>query len=194
MLEPYGPNIVRVSLSKDKAEAVAKPGYGLLPDAATANGWIRRTAENGDVYSSSRLRVEVAGEHAGGHSRPPLPTQIDIAKFFGGSAPPAHIKISTPAGDTLVDMVGWEMAVPNHKDGNADILYDRRPSDKPFFEVGASFVSPDDEHYYGLGQNQEGYLDRRGHAVHAWHDYNAPRSQHRRTLRRYKQRIRPGVG
>ena len=27
------------------------------------------------------------------------------------------------------------------------------------FRVGASFIAPADEHYYGLGQNQEGILD-----------------------------------
>jgi alpha-D-xyloside xylohydrolase len=69
------------------------------------------------------------------------------------------------------------MSVPNHKDGNAAVLYDRRPSDPPFFQVGASFHSPADEHYYGLGQNQEGYLDRRGHSVQCAHDYNAPAGQ-----------------
>ena len=45
---------------------------------------------------------------------------------------------------------------------------------RPFFQVGATFASPKDEHYYGLGQNQEGYLDRRGHVVRCAHDYNAP--------------------
>ena len=74
-------------------------------------------------------------------------------------------------------MQGWQMSVPNHKDMNADILYDRRPWDAPFFQVGATFASPQDEHYYGLGQNQEGYLDRRGHAVRCAHDYNAPAGQ-----------------
>jgi alpha-D-xyloside xylohydrolase len=39
--------------------------------------------------------------------------------------------------------------------------------------VGATFVSPDDEHYYGLGQNQEGFLDRRGHRIECWHNYTA---------------------
>ena len=29
----------------------------------------------------------------------------------------------------------------------------------------------------GLGQNQEGYLDRRGHVIHCEHDYNAPSGQ-----------------
>lgn len=172
VLEPYGANIIRVSLSKDAAEAAAQPGYGFLPGTVSTEGWVHRTGESGDTYSSARLVVEVAGGH-GKPGKPPLQTQIDIAKFFSGSAPPAHIKIGTPAGNTLVDMVGWAMAVPNHKDGNADILYDRRPTDKPFFQVGAFFVSPDDEHYYGLGQNQEGYLDRRGHSVQCWHDYNA---------------------
>ena len=36
-----------------------------------------------------------------------------------------------------------------------------------------AFVSPDDEHYYGLGQNQEGFLDHRGHTVECWHNYLA---------------------
>jgi len=40
--------------------------------------------------------------------------------------------------------------------------------------VGATFASPDDEHYYGLGQNHEGFLDHRGHPVRCWADYTAP--------------------
>ena len=71
-------------------------------------------------------------------------------------------------------MTGWEQAVPNHKDGTADITNDRRPTDPQFFTVGATFVSPDDEHYYGLGDNHEGFLDHRGHPVRCWNDYNAP--------------------
>lgn len=47
------------------------------------------------------------------------------------------------------------------------------PSDAPFYRVGATFTSPDDEHYYGLGQHQEGFLDLRGHTVACWHDYDA---------------------
>ena len=66
---------------------------------------------------------------------------------------------------------------PTHKDGNAGILYDRRSTDAPFFQIGASFASPPDEHYYGLGQNQEGYLDHRNHVLRCAHDYNAPSGQ-----------------
>ena len=65
------------------------------------------------------------------------------------------------------------MTVPNHSEGDAAIVNDERPSDARFYRVGATFVSPEDEHYYGLGQHQEGYLDLRGHKVECWHNYNA---------------------
>jgi alpha-D-xyloside xylohydrolase len=39
--------------------------------------------------------------------------------------------------------------------------------------VGATFASPDDEHYYGLGQNQEGIFDHRGHTIECWNNYTA---------------------
>jgi alpha-D-xyloside xylohydrolase len=70
-------------------------------------------------------------------------------------------------------MTDWSMSVPNHKDGNASVLNDKRPSDPPFYQVGATFVSPDDEHYYGLGQNHEGFLDHRGRRIECWHNYTA---------------------
>jgi alpha-D-xyloside xylohydrolase len=110
----------------------------------------------------------------GGQKYAATGTQGDIAKFFSASVPRLGISIKGADGRSLVEMKSWEMSVPNHKEGNADILYDRRPTDPPFYQVGATFVSPHDEHYYGLGQNQEGYLDRRGHAVRCAHDYNAP--------------------
>ncbi|MBZ5671235.1 MAG: hypothetical protein LAO04_16080 [Acidobacteriia bacterium] len=51
------------------------------------------------------------------------------------------------------------------KDSDRPLNYDRRPEDPQFYRVGATFSSSDGEHYYGLGQNQEAYLDRRGHQV-----------------------------
>jgi alpha-D-xyloside xylohydrolase len=172
-VEAYAPNIVRVSLSLQRDDALAGPGFGISAKAAT-QGWTAETTPAGDVMSSSRMVVTVARE-GGRHA--PTGTQADIAKFFNGSTPGVGIKITTPDGTSLLEMNGWQMSVPNHKDGNADILYDRRPTDAPFFQVGATFVAPKDEHYYGLGQNQEGYLDRRGHAVRCAHDYNAPAGQ-----------------
>jgi alpha-D-xyloside xylohydrolase len=167
-LEAYAPNIIRISLSLVKDQATAPPGYGFLAKPSD-QGWTHETNAQGDLYRSPRLIVTVA------NNRPakPVPTQIDISKYFNGSAPPAHIMVQTTDGKTLVDMTGWSMSVPNHKDGNADILYDRRKTDEPFYQVGATFTSPADEHYYGLGQNQEGYLDHRGHTVESWHDYTA---------------------
>ena len=168
VLEPYAPNIVRITLSLLKEPALAAPGYGLVATPA-AQGWSYQRSDGGDVYQSSRLVVTLAADHPG----KPMATELDIAKFFNGSAPGAHIVVATPDGKTLLDMQGWSMAVPNQKDGTAGVLADRRPSDAPFYQVGASFASPADEHYYGLGQNHEGFLDHRGHAVRCWHDYNA---------------------
>jgi alpha-D-xyloside xylohydrolase len=167
-LEAYAPNIIRVTLSLQKDPALAPPGFGFVA-SSSAEGWTHETGDKGDTYRSSRLVVTVANTIPGHPQR----TEVDIAKFFNGSVPPAHITFSTPEGKVLLDMKDWAMSVPNHKDGNASALNDRRPSDPPFFQVGANFVSPDDEHYYGLGQNHEGFLDHRGHTVECWQNYVA---------------------
>ena len=151
VLEPHAPNIVRVSLSLDKSAALAAPGYGFVA-APSAQGWTHERSEQGDVYRSSRLVVVVAVNRP----RTPMATEVDIARFFNGSAPPADSTFSTPQGKRLLRMTGWSMSVPNHKDGNAGISNDKRPTDAPFHQVGATFASPDDEHYYGLGQHQQG--------------------------------------
>jgi alpha-D-xyloside xylohydrolase len=168
VLEPYAPNIIRVTLSLQREPATAAPGYGFVA-SPSAEGWSRQQDAQGDVYRSQRLVVTVATNRPGKH----LATHDDIAKFFNGSAPPAHIAIATPDGKKLAELIGWSMSVPNYKDGDASVLNDKRPSDPPFYQVGATFVSPDDEHYYGLGQNQEGFLDRRGHRIECWHNYTA---------------------
>ena len=173
LIEPYAPNIVRVSLSLRREDALAAPGYGISA-TPSSTGWVAERGQSGDVLRSSRMVVTVTPE---GPRRAPVGTAADIAKFFIGSTPGIGLSIKTAEGAPLLDMRGWQMSVPNHKDGNADILYDRRPTDPPFFQVGATFASPPDEHYYGLGQNQEGYLDRRGHVVRCAHDYNAPSGQ-----------------
>ena len=173
LVEPYMPNIVRVSMSLRRDDALASPGYG-ISGTPSSTGWVSAKDIFGDVLRSSRMVVTIAPE---GGKWVPTGTEADIAKFFNGSTPGIGLSIKTPEGVTLLEMHGWQMSVPNHKDGNADILYDRRPTDPPFFEVGATFTSPPDEHYYGLGQNQEGYLDHRGHVVRCAHDYNAPSGQ-----------------
>jgi alpha-D-xyloside xylohydrolase len=171
VLEPYAPNVLRVTLSLQHDPAVGKPGYGLVA-APDANGWHANQTETADVYQSSRIIATVDRPHGGG--KPPLRTQVDIGKYFGGSTPGAHITFTTPEGKKLLEMTGWSQSIPNNKDGTAGLLHDRRPTDPEFYVVGAWFASPDDEHYYGLGENQEGFLDHRGHAVRCWNDYLAP--------------------
>jgi alpha-D-xyloside xylohydrolase len=170
VLEPYAPNIIRVTLSLQPEPAKGAPGFGIVAKPANA-GWKPSQTERADVYASDRITVTVDRPRPSG--RPPVQTQVDIGKYFNGSTPGAHITFTTPNGKTLLEMKGWSQAVPNHKDGTAFLESQRRPSDPPFFTVGATFASPDDEHYYGLGQNQEGFLDHRGHAVRCWNDYLA---------------------
>jgi alpha-D-xyloside xylohydrolase len=171
VLEPYAPNILRVTLSLAREPALAAPGYGLVatPDDS---GWSATQTAQADVYQSGRIVATVDKDHPS--TTPPIQTQVDIGKFFNGSAPWAHITLRTPEGKKLLEMNGWSMAVPNHKDGTADLDHDRRSTDPKFYVVGANFASPGDEHYYGLGQNQEGFLDHRGHPVRCWADYTAP--------------------
>jgi alpha-D-xyloside xylohydrolase len=169
VLEPYAPNIVRVTLSLLKEPATAAPGYGFVA-SPSSQGWSRQQNAEGDVYRSSRLVVTVAVNRP----RKPMATELDIAKFFNGSAPATHITVAAPGGKKLAEMTDWSMSTPNHKDGNAGVLNDKRPSDAAFYQVGATFVSPDDEHYYGLGQSQEGYLDHRGHRIECWQSGPAP--------------------
>jgi alpha-D-xyloside xylohydrolase len=168
VLDIFGPNIVRVTLSLDKAAALKGPGVGITA-SATASGWTQASGKDGDTFRSDRLVVHVLPET---HSTP-SGTSADIARYFNGSTPYVGLRIETPAGKEILSMRGWEMAVPNHKDGNADVLYDRRAEDDPYFEVGATFGARSDEHYYGLGQNQQGFLDLRGHSMECAHDYTA---------------------
>ena len=169
VFEPYAPNIIRVTLSLLKQSALAPPGYGFTgtPNAA---GWSHQHTDDGDTYRSERMTVTLAAKRPGGNV---LPTELDIARYFNGSAPGAHITFSTAEGTRLLDMQGWAMAVPNHKDGTAGTLNDKRPSDAPFYQVGATFASPDDEHYYGLGQNQEGFSTIAGIRCECWNNYTA---------------------
>ena len=171
MLEPYAPNILRVTLSLQHGAAVAAPGYGFVgtPDNS---GWTKTETNEADVYGSARIVAKVEREHS--HAEPPRASQKDIAKYFKGSTPGAHITFSTPDGKKLLELIGWSQEVPDYRDGTAGLMHDRRPGDPKFYTVSATFVSPEDEHYYGLGQNQEGFLDHRGHPVRCWADYKAP--------------------
>ena len=171
VLEPYADNILRVTLSLKRETALTAPGYGFVAVPAAA-GWRASQTAQTDVYQSGRIVAVVDKELP--PAVPPPQTQIDIGKYFSSSAPGTHITLRTPDGKTLLELTGWSQSVPNHKDGTADVARDRRATDAEFYEVSATFASPEDEHYYGLGQNHEGFLDHRGHPVHCWANYTAP--------------------
>jgi alpha-D-xyloside xylohydrolase len=169
--EPYAPNIIRVTLSTLKDQVTASPGYGIVAKAAP-EGWTHQSTTDGDTYKSSRMTLFV-GKPAPPQRRPDGTIWRGPTKNFNGVGRGPYMSITGAGSKPLLQMQGWEMAEFNDKDGDRQLDNDRRPEDPPFYRVGATFLSPDDEHYYGLGQNQEGYLDHRGHKVECWADYQS---------------------
>ena len=171
-IEPYAPNVVRVTLSKIAAEATAGPGYGFIakPDQA---GWTHTTDERGaDVYKSDRMTVTLGPAY----KRNPNQKPPDTANFFSGSVPGANVTFTLPDGSPLAEMNGWQMAELNQKDDTLKNARGIKPADMPLYTVGASFRADDDEHYYGLGENQEGYLDHRQRPITCAANYLAAAS------------------
>jgi len=152
-IESYAPNIVRVTISLDNDLARASPGFGLIA-AADNTGWKHKTTAAGDEFSSDVMSVTVNAQ-----PRPGPPSET--ARYFAPSLPPVSLTMSKPGGEPFLRMSGWEMA-PHTVNGEKT------------FRAGAIFHSPPDEHYYGLGQNQEGILDYRGRTIDCKHFYDAP--------------------
>jgi alpha-D-xyloside xylohydrolase len=62
-LEPYAPNILRVTMSSDKAAATSAPGYGFVAKPS-ADGWTHeRHAEGYEVYRSARMVLRLAPDN-----------------------------------------------------------------------------------------------------------------------------------
>jgi len=152
-IESYAPNIVRITISADKDSALAPPGLGII-GAADATGWQHRISASGDEFSSDIMSVEVKAPPS-----PGAPSQME--RYFAPSLPPVSLTIRKAGGAPILHMSGWEMA-PHTVNGEKT------------FRVGATFDAPADEHYYGLGQNQEGILDYRGRTIDCKHLYDAP--------------------
>ena len=163
-VEPYGPNIVRITLSADRARALDGPGYG-FEASPTASGWSRESGPDGDTFRSARLVVRVGPQNLRpSHLMPLDKVNSDLRKiyFYGDWSRGRYddqITIETADGKPLLSMSRWSMVpADNGRDG---------------FTVSADFASPADEHYYGLGQQQQGALDLRDHHISCWHDYGA---------------------
>src|SRR5208337_4426788 len=71
VLEPYAPNILRVTLSLKRQSALAPPGYGLVA-APTASGWSASQTALADVYRSARIVASVDRDVP--PSKPPVQT------------------------------------------------------------------------------------------------------------------------
>ena len=179
-LEPYAPNIVRITLSKTRATATASPGYGFVGTPSPA-GWVHERDTDGyDVFRSGRLVVHVSPSHLA-ESRLPHPMPLDDLNqslrdhYFGGgprNGPNEDtVSVTTASGQALMHMRNWSM-VPNQSESAAAGAEKQKQKDAGY-RVSASFDSPADEHYYGLGQQQQGALDLRDHQIRCWHDYTA---------------------
>ena len=172
LIEPYAPNIVRVSMSLRETMRWPRRVMASSPQP-DGSGWKLASGSEGDELQSTALTVRLA---------PGAPPHGEAeAASIAISSPALRIKLgfesTPPDGKQLVRLDGWQMSVPNYKDGNADLEYDRRPHRSAVLTSRRQLFSRADEHDYGLGQNQQGFLDRRGHVIECAHDYNAPSGQ-----------------
>jgi alpha-D-xyloside xylohydrolase len=181
-LEPYAPNIVRVTMSTDKAAATGAPGYGIVA-TPSSDGWTHeRDAEGYDVFRSARMAVRVAPGTLP-EDQQPKPMPLDALNlelrhhYFGGGGGNGpndggngphndSLLVTTADGKMLLHMRTWMMAPKRPEVVETD-------ADPKGRHVTSTFDSPQEEHYYGLGQQQKGWMDLRNHEVRCWHDYTA---------------------
>ena len=69
VLEPYAPNVIRVSLGMSREQATAPPGYGFV-EKPSAEGWSQEQTKEGDIDRSIRLVVTVSP------NQPPKPQPV----------------------------------------------------------------------------------------------------------------------
>ncbi|HEY1803387.1 MAG TPA: TIM-barrel domain-containing protein, partial [Terracidiphilus sp.] len=173
-LVPYAPNIVRVTISTTAAAATGDPGYGFVGKPSAA-GWTHEHDAEGDVFRSPRMVVRVSPENPPDDALPkPMPldalnSQLRSIYFGGGGGHRPHndsLLVTTADGKTLLHMRGWTMAPERPEVARLD-------AGAKGNRVAAVFDSRADEHYYGLGQQQKGWMDLRDHEIRCWHDYGA---------------------
>ncbi len=179
-IEPYAPNIVRITMSTDRSAALAQPGYG-ISGAPSMKGWSSEQAADGsEVIRSGKMVVRI-----GPGDQPPLILPLSkatraafaaTAHHINGPAPVTGpfndlISIATASGKPLLSLRRWNMT-PNQaeKSGKGSSSIAKADAE---FQVSAVFDSPADEHYYGLGQHQQGFLDLRDHRIRCWQNYDA---------------------
>ncbi len=174
-LESYAPNILRVTISSDRAEALGAPGYGFVAKPSTA-GWAHeQSADGSDVFRSARMAVTLS---PGNLPQDQLPHSMPLDAinqqlrdiYFGGGGGHGHhqdsLLVTTAEGKMLLHMRAWAMSPEPPQATQSD-------PNAAAYRVSATFDSPSDEHYFGLGQQQKGWMDLRDHQIRCWHDYLA---------------------
>jgi len=174
-LDPYAPNILRVTMSTNRAAATGPSGYGITAKPS-AEGWTHEhDAEGRDVYRSARIVVRVSLRHLPTEKQPQtmpldaLNRRVREPYFGGGGGNNTHedeLQVTTAAGKILLRMRSWTMAPERAEVTQAD-------AGTKSYTVSSRFESPADEHYYGLGQQQQGWMDLRHHEIRCWHDWGA---------------------
>ena len=152
-VEPFAPNIVHVTIGLEPDLMEKTPSYGIIAKS-DSSGWSVASGAGGDRFSSGAMSVTVDPQ--------PWPGAPNLmARYFAPSLPSVSLSFADAAGKPIVRMGGWDM-VPQTVNGERT------------FKVGASFSVTPGEHFYGLGQNQEGDLDLRGKTIDCRHNYDAP--------------------
>lgn len=174
-LEPYAPNILRITMSTDNSAATSAPGYGFVAKPS-AEGWTReRTADGYEIFRSARMIVRIRPGNLPADKLPQAMPLDELNRqlrevYFGGGGEHGPfndaLEITTPDGKTLLHMRNWTMSPERPDVAQQDV-------GAKGYTVGATFDSPADEHYYGLGQQQKGWMDLRDHEIRCWHDYSA---------------------
>jgi alpha-D-xyloside xylohydrolase len=183
VLEPYAPNIVRITLSSVKSAALDTAGYGFV-GTPSITGWTHQQDSGGyEVLRSGRMVIRVSPQDL----PPPHAMPLDALNgslrehYFGGGPRRKEpfndtISIATASGKPLLTLRNWSM-MANHPGavagGGQNTGQNAEPNSDSGYRVGAVFDSPADEHYYGLGQHQQGFLDLREHRIECWHEYSA---------------------
>ena len=175
-LEPYAPNVLRVTMSLQKDSAMGPPGYGFAAKPSS-NGWTHeRSADGGEVLRSAEMVVNLSPGDLPSEKLPQTMPLDELnrhlrERFFGqGGGDNGRfsdaILITASSGKTLLRMRNWSMTPERPEVARLD-------TGAKGYQVEATFDSPSDEHYYGLGQQQKGWMDLRDHRIHCWHEYGA---------------------
>ena len=174
-LEPYAPNILRVTISIDRTAATAAPGYGFVAKPSEQGWSYTRDVTGEEIFRSSRMIVRVGPAEL---AKDQVPQRMPLdalnnqlrEKYFGGPHREGPhddaLQVTTADGKTLLHMRTWTMAPERPDVAHAD-------AGATGYRVAATFDSPANEHYYGLGQQQKGWMDLRDHEIRCWHDYGA---------------------